>query len=152
MNHSWGTIQRLAGHRQRWRSSTAALYASWHDGKQWIMSEAGLQVFLKKFFFLNYTLPEEQAVSLSAALENALTTDWFFFCFYWLLFLWSTLGVQRQDWVEDQRWCTWRYRVISSWRYWGAEGETAFGIHSESRSLPSKLCSKWTCNICNNRI
>uniref|UniRef100_UPI0025FC2CDF hypothetical protein n=1 Tax=Thiolapillus sp. TaxID=2017437 RepID=UPI0025FC2CDF len=32
MNHSWGTIQRLASDRQGWRSFVAALYASWRDG------------------------------------------------------------------------------------------------------------------------
>ena len=35
MNHSWGTIQRLASDRQRWRSFVAALYASLHDGQWW---------------------------------------------------------------------------------------------------------------------
>ena len=29
MNHSWGTIQRLASDRQGWRSFAAALYATW---------------------------------------------------------------------------------------------------------------------------
>ena len=29
MNHSWGTIQRLASDRQGWRSFTATLYARW---------------------------------------------------------------------------------------------------------------------------
>ena len=32
MNHSWGSIQRLASDRQGWRSFVAALYASWRDG------------------------------------------------------------------------------------------------------------------------
>ena len=32
MNHSWGTIQRLASDRQGWRSFAAALNASWRDG------------------------------------------------------------------------------------------------------------------------
>ena len=32
MNHSWGTIQRLANDRQGWRSFVAALNASRHDG------------------------------------------------------------------------------------------------------------------------
>ena len=33
MNHSWGTIMRLASDRQRWRSFVAALYASRRDEK-----------------------------------------------------------------------------------------------------------------------
>ena len=32
VNHSWGTIQRLASDRQGWRSFVAALDASWRDG------------------------------------------------------------------------------------------------------------------------
>ena len=32
MNHSWGTIQRLASDREGWRSFVAALYTGWHDG------------------------------------------------------------------------------------------------------------------------
>ena len=32
MNHSWGTIQRLASDRQGWRSFVAALYTNWRDG------------------------------------------------------------------------------------------------------------------------
>ena len=33
MNHSWGTIQRLASDRQGWRSFVAALYTSWKGSK-----------------------------------------------------------------------------------------------------------------------
>ena len=32
MNHSWGTIQRLANDRQGWGIFFAALYANWRDG------------------------------------------------------------------------------------------------------------------------
>ena len=34
MNHSWGTIQRLASDRQGWRSFVAAIYATWLDGSK----------------------------------------------------------------------------------------------------------------------
>ena len=41
MNHSWGTIQRLASDRQGWRSFVAALYATGvtggdDDGKMFV--------------------------------------------------------------------------------------------------------------------
>ena len=32
MNHSWGTIKRLASDRQGWRSFVAALFTIWRDG------------------------------------------------------------------------------------------------------------------------
>ena len=31
MNHSWGTIQRLASDRQVWGSFIASLHTSWRD-------------------------------------------------------------------------------------------------------------------------
>ena len=31
-NHTWGTIQRLAQNRQKWRTFVAALHANWHNG------------------------------------------------------------------------------------------------------------------------
>ncbi|KAK7114566.1 hypothetical protein V1264_000610 [Littorina saxatilis] len=33
LNHTWGTIQRLAQNRQEWRSFVAALHASRHNGQ-----------------------------------------------------------------------------------------------------------------------
>ena len=32
MNHSWGTIQRLASDREGWKSFVAARYAGWSEG------------------------------------------------------------------------------------------------------------------------
>ena len=41
MNHSWGTIQRLASDRQGWRSFVAALHASWRDGSNEVNKSVG---------------------------------------------------------------------------------------------------------------
>ena len=36
MQHTWGTIQRLAQNRQTWRSFVAALRATRHNGHEWV--------------------------------------------------------------------------------------------------------------------
>ena len=44
MNHSWGTIQRLAGDGRGWRSFVVALHTSWRDGSSW-MNEMNWQSY-----------------------------------------------------------------------------------------------------------